>query len=53
MANVSLDKETALDLVNTKLNSVDQEIDNILSRWKYNDPDLFIKDAMHLLESSK
>jgi len=45
MANVSLDKEIALDLLNTKINSIVQEINLILSRWKYNDPESFISDA--------
>ena len=45
MANVLLNKEIALDLVNTKLASVVQEINYILSHWKYDDADLFIQDA--------
>jgi hypothetical protein len=45
MANVSLDKEIALDLLNTKINSIVQEINLILSRWKYDDPEKFIHDA--------
>lgn len=45
MANVSINKEIALDLVNTKLESIVQEINEILSRWNYHDPDSFIQDA--------
>ena len=45
MASVSIDRDIAIDLVNTKLNAIVQEINDILRRWKYDDPKLFIQDT--------
>jgi hypothetical protein len=45
MTTVSIEKVLAIDLVNSKLNTVIKEIDIILKGWDYNDPDKFISDA--------
>ncbi len=42
---VSLDKKLTIDLADTKLNTIIQEINTILSHWKYEDSDKFINDA--------
>lgn len=45
MSTVSLDKNLAIDLVDTKIQGLVFEINSILSRWNYNDPTKFIEDA--------
>ena len=45
MANVSIDRSLAEDLVSTKLRFVVEEIESILVKWQYQSADLFIHDA--------
>lgn len=45
MATVNLDQDLAIDLINTKLKVISQEIENILTKWQYTDATLFIQDA--------
>lgn len=47
MASVSIDRDFAISLVDTKLHVLKTELDNIMNRWKYNDVDLFLHDSKH------
>ncbi len=45
MSTISIDRDLALDLFRTKLQIIDEKIQNILDKWKYNEIDDFIKDT--------
>lgn len=45
MESVKIEKKVAEDLVDTKLNLIVTEINEILTRWKYKSTDKFIEDA--------
>ena len=42
---ITIEKSLALDLINVKLSVIVQEINNILNKWHYIDPDILIMDA--------
>ena len=45
MTQVSLNKELAEDLVNSKLRIIVEEIEKILQKWKYDSIELFLTDS--------
>ena len=45
MTQVTLDKEVAEDLVNTKLRIITEDINEILQKWNYTSVQLFLDDA--------
>ncbi len=45
MARVSVDKELLIDLLDFKLIHLKEEIDRILSKWKYTSSTEFLKHA--------
>ena len=45
MTQVSMDKELAKDLVNSKLRSIVEDIDEILQKWNYSSIQSFLDDA--------
>ena len=42
---VTLNRELAEDLIDTKLNIINIDIEQILSRWNYTSADKFVEDA--------
>lgn len=45
MARVSVDEELLLNLLDFKLSHLKEQIDGILSKWKYNSSTEFLKHA--------
>jgi hypothetical protein len=45
MSTISIDKDLALDLFRTKLQIIDEKIQNILETWNYREIDAFIEDT--------
>ncbi len=45
MSTISIDKDLALDLFRTKLQIIDEKIQNILQTWNYREIDAFIEDT--------
>ena len=45
MDPVALNRELAEDLIDTKLNIINIDIEQILSRWNYTSADKFVEDA--------
>ncbi|QEE17117.1 hypothetical protein DSAG12_02949 [Promethearchaeum syntrophicum] len=45
MTQVSLKKELAEDLINSKLRIIVEEIEKILQKWKYDSIELFLTDS--------
>lgn len=45
MAIINIEKEVLEDLLDYKLKFLHKEIDKILSKWNYQDPNLFLQHA--------
>ena len=45
MTQVSLNKELAEDLINSKLRIIVKEMEKILQKWKYDSIELFLTDS--------
>lgn len=45
MTQVSLNKELAEDLINSKLRIIVEEMEKILQKWKYGSIELFLTDS--------
>ena len=45
MESVTLDRKLAEDLIDTKLNIIHNDIEEILSHWNYISADKFVEDA--------
>jgi len=45
MTQVSLNKELAEDLINSKLRIIVEEMEKILQKWKYDSIELFLTDS--------
>jgi hypothetical protein len=45
MTQVSLKKELAEDLINSKLREIHEEIEKILQNWKYESIQVFLNDS--------
>ncbi|MFX0097979.1 MAG: hypothetical protein ACFFCS_00240 [Candidatus Hodarchaeota archaeon] len=45
MTEITMDKGLAENLVNSKLRLIREEIDKILTHWKYSDANEFVNDA--------
>ncbi|MHA1647978.1 MAG: hypothetical protein ACTSVL_10430 [Promethearchaeota archaeon] len=45
MTQVSLKKELAEDLINSKLRIIVEEMEKILQKWKYDSIELFLTDS--------
>ena len=45
MTAIPVEKEVLEELLDYKLKFLHQEIDKILSKWSYNNPDLFLQHA--------
>ena len=45
MESVTLNRELAEDLIDTKLNVINNDIERILTQWNYTSADKFIEDA--------
>ena len=45
MTQVSLNKELAEDLINSKLRIIIEEMEKILQKWKYDSIELFLTDS--------
>ena len=45
MTTIPVDKELLEELIDLKLRFLHEEIDKILTRWKYKNPDKFLQDA--------
>ncbi len=45
MTSIGVEKEILVDLVNSKLKVLQDEIQAILQKWHYEDIQLFLKDA--------
>jgi hypothetical protein len=54
MKSLEVDKDILEDLVNTKLRFLQNEIQDILNKWHYNDIQLFLNDAkMGIIEDAE
>ena len=45
MSTISIDRDLALDLFRTKLQILDEKIQDILQKWNYREIDAFIRDT--------
>ncbi len=45
MTQVSINKELAEDLINSKLRIIVEEMEKILQKWKYDSIELFLTDS--------
>ncbi len=45
MTQISLNKELAEDLINSKLRIIVEEMEKILQKWKYDSIELFLTDS--------